>query len=391
MGTTRDWPAALAGTGVATLVLAVLVGALGPALTELPLGVLRVVVGGLLLTFGLQWLRKAILRAAGAKDKHDEEAIFATERAEAAAAPAAAGFDGYAFAISFKAVLLEGLEVAFIVLTFGANQHDVGLAAAAAALAILAVLGAGLALRAPLARVPENGMKFVVGVMLTSFGIFWGAEGAGADWPGGEAALAPLVAVVLVVALALVAEVRGRAPIAVPAGSAAVPGSARPGDERPPHLRRDQGLPGRRRPPPGAGRGGRDRPHRGGLRPRPQRLVVGAAGRARRRSAGPCAAPAPRRPAGPESGAAGAGDEPVEEGVDGEAEAVVAVAGGHLVDVGDQHREALRGQLGEGVAHLVDDVLASAPAAATRRTSASVAVAVTIRARMSQAQAASWG
>src|SRR4029077_8697730 len=128
----------------------------GPALTVLPLGVLRVVVGGLLLTFGLQWLRKAILRAAGAEEKHDEEEILAPERTAAAAAPAARGFDGYAFAISFKAVLLEGLEVAFIVLTFGANQRNVGLAAAAAAAAVLAVLGAGLALRAPLARVPEN-------------------------------------------------------------------------------------------------------------------------------------------------------------------------------------------------------------------------------------------
>jgi uncharacterized membrane protein len=218
VGTTRDWRAALAGTGAAALALAVVVAALGPALTVLPLGVLRVVVGGLLLTFGLQWLRKAILRAAGAKDKHDEEAIFASERAAAAATPTPTGFDGYAFAISFKAVLLEGLEVAFIVLTFGANQHNVGLAAAAAALAILAVLGAGLALRAPLARVPENGMKFVVGVLLTSFGIFWGAEGAGADWPGGEAALGPLVAVVLVAALALVAEVRGRAASATVTG-----------------------------------------------------------------------------------------------------------------------------------------------------------------------------
>ena len=210
MGTTRHWPAALGGTAAATLVLAIVVAALGPALTVLPLGVLRVVVGGLLLTFGLQWLRKAILRAAGAKDKHDEEAIFREEAAEAAAVPVPRGFDGYAFAISFKAVLLEGLEVAFIVLTFGANQHDVGLAAAAAAAAVLAVLGAGLSLRAPLARVPENGMKFAVGVMLTSFGIFWGAEGAGADWPGGEASLAPLVAVVLLAALAMVAEVRGR-------------------------------------------------------------------------------------------------------------------------------------------------------------------------------------
>ena len=212
VGTTRRWRPALAGVGAAALVLAVVIAALGPALTSLPLGVLRVVVGGLLLTFGLQWLRKAILRAAGAKAKHDEEAIFLEERAEAESVPAAAGFDGYAFAISFKAVLLEGLEVAFIVLTFGANQHDVGLAAIAAAVAVLAVLAAGLALRAPLARVPENGMKFAVGVLLTSFGIFWGAEGAGVSWPGGEAALAPLVAVVLIAALAMVADVRGRAP-----------------------------------------------------------------------------------------------------------------------------------------------------------------------------------
>jgi uncharacterized membrane protein len=186
VGTTRRWQPALLGVGAATLALAAVVAALGPALTTLPLGVLRVVVGGLLLTFGLQWLRKAILRAAGAKDKHDEEAIFR-------------------------------LEVAFIVLTFGANQHDVGLAAAAAAVAVLAVLAAGLALRAPLARVPENGMKFAVGVMLTSFGIFWGAEGAGADWPGGDASLAALVAVVLLAALAMVAEIRSRRSVAMTA------------------------------------------------------------------------------------------------------------------------------------------------------------------------------
>ncbi|MGH2937008.1 MAG: COG4280 domain-containing protein [Solirubrobacterales bacterium] len=210
VGTTRRWSSALFGVGVAVLALGVLIAALGPTLVSLPLGVLRVVVGGLLLTFGLQWLRKAILRAAGAKAKHDEEAIFAAERAEAAAVPGDEGFDGYAFAISLKAVLLEGLEVAFIVLTFGANQHDVGLAAIAAAAAVLAVLGAGLALRAPLSRVPENGMKFAVGVMLTSFGIFWGAEGAGANWPGGEASLGPLVAVVLLAALAMVADLRSR-------------------------------------------------------------------------------------------------------------------------------------------------------------------------------------
>jgi uncharacterized membrane protein len=118
-------------------------------------------------------------------------------------------------------VLLEGLEVAFIVLTFGANQQDVGLAAAAAAVAIAAVLAAGLALRAPLSHVPENGMKFAVGVMLTSFGIFWGAEGAGADWPGGDASLAPLVAVVLLAALAMVAEIRSRTVVSEPAAEPA--------------------------------------------------------------------------------------------------------------------------------------------------------------------------
>ena len=187
VGTTRSWPSALLGVGAATLALAVIVLALGPALTSLPIDVLRVVVGGLLLIFGLQWLRKAILRAAGLKAKHDEAAIFADERRrEAAALAVTTGFDGYAFAISFKGVLLEGLEVAFIVLTFGANQHDVGLAAAAAVLAVLLVVAAGLAARAPLARVPENAMKFAVGVMLSSFGMFWGAEGAGADWPGGD-------------------------------------------------------------------------------------------------------------------------------------------------------------------------------------------------------------
>src|ERR1700761_4132898 len=116
VGVTRGWRSTLLGVAAAALALAAVVAALGPAVAALPLDVLRVVVGGLLLTFGLQWLRKAILRAAGAKATHDEEAIFATEGAEAESVPAAAGFDGYAFAISFKAVLLEGLEVAFIVL-----------------------------------------------------------------------------------------------------------------------------------------------------------------------------------------------------------------------------------------------------------------------------------
>jgi uncharacterized membrane protein len=169
------------------------------------------VVGGLLLTFGLQWLRKAVLRASGLKALHDEEAIFA-EEAEAArtAAPQVQGFDGYAFTIAFKGVLLEGLEVAFIALTFGANQHRVGLAAAAAALAVVVVIAIGIAVRAPLARVPENTMKFSVGVMLTSFGTFWGAEGAGASWPGGDAALLVIVPGVALVALGMVRWLRSR-------------------------------------------------------------------------------------------------------------------------------------------------------------------------------------
>ena len=219
---TRKASSALAGTGAALAVLAVAAAALGPALTSLPIGVLRLVVGGLLLVFGLQWLRKAILRAAGAKALHDEEAIYAEQAAEAAEAPVSAeGLDRYAFAICFKAVALEGLEVLVIVLTFGANQHDVGLAAIAAAAAILAVLGLGLAVRAPLARVPENTMKFAVGVMLCAFGAFWGAEGAGASWPGGEASLPFLVAFLALISLALVRYVRGaRPPVPVPASPA---------------------------------------------------------------------------------------------------------------------------------------------------------------------------
>src|SRR6478752_5805399 len=127
VGSTRRWSSALLGTGAAVLVLGVLVAALGPALTSLPINVLRIVVGGLLLTFGLQWLRKAILRAGGAKALHDELAAFEHETEAAGEVPLREGLDPYAFTISFKAVLLEGLEVAFIVLTFGANQHDVGL------------------------------------------------------------------------------------------------------------------------------------------------------------------------------------------------------------------------------------------------------------------------
>jgi uncharacterized membrane protein len=209
VGITRSWSSALSGVAAAILALAALVLALGPAIASLPLDVLRVVVGGLLLIFGLRWLSKAILRSAGLKAKHDELQAYKHE-AEAAreAGERHGGFDAYSFAVSFKGVLLEGLEVVFIVLTFGANQHRVGLAAGAAVIAVITVVAAGLAARAPLARVPENTLKLIVGAMLTSFGMFWGAEGAGAHWPGGDAALLVIIPGVLGVAIAISAALR---------------------------------------------------------------------------------------------------------------------------------------------------------------------------------------
>jgi uncharacterized membrane protein len=207
-GTGRDWRSAGIGVLSGLGVLAVIVAVVGPAMTLLPLNMLRLVVGGLLLIFGLQWLRKAILRAAGLKALHDEDAVFAAEFAAArTAASERRGIvgDWYAFTLSFKGVVLEGLEVAFIAVTFGANQHNVALAAAAALAAVVVVTIAGIAVQAPLAQVPENTVKFVVAIMLTSFGIFWGAEGAGADWPGADAALLVIVPAVALFAVTLAA------------------------------------------------------------------------------------------------------------------------------------------------------------------------------------------
>ena len=213
-GVARDWRSSLAGLGAATVVLAILVVALGPALTHIPLQALRLVVGALLLVFGLQWLRKAILRASGYKALHDEDAIFARELAEAQSAEHVerAGIDWYGFTLSFKGVLLEGLEVVFIVLTFGANQGHIDLAVIGATAAVVTVTAAGFAVRGPLARVPENTLKFGVGVMLTGFGLFWGAEGAGAHWPGNDAALPVVLVCVLAGALGAVAALRSGQP-----------------------------------------------------------------------------------------------------------------------------------------------------------------------------------
>jgi uncharacterized membrane protein len=218
-GLARGWRSSLIGVAAATLALAVVVAALGPALTLIPINALRLVVGGLLLTFGLQWLRKAILRASGYKPLHDEDAIFAKELREAETAPRdeRAGIDWYGFTLSFKGVFLEGLEVAFIVITFGSTNKNIPLAALGAAVAIVLVGVVGVLARAPLARVPENTMKFAVGLMLTTFGVFWGAEGAGANWPGGDVALLGILAVLGLLSLAMVALLRRRRSELVPA------------------------------------------------------------------------------------------------------------------------------------------------------------------------------
>jgi uncharacterized membrane protein len=224
-GLTREWRSTFQGMAAALAVLAIIVAVLGPALTLVPLTGLRLVVGALLAVFGLQWLRKAILRASGYKGLHDEEAIYARQvtAAQAAASGGRRGVrDWYAFTLAFKGVLLEGLEVVFIALTFWANQQNLGLAAVGAVAAVIVVAAVGFAVRAPLSRVPENALKFAVGIMLTSFGVFWGAEGAGVSWPGHDAALLVLIPVMLLVAFGYTALLRRAHKAAASAGAQAV-------------------------------------------------------------------------------------------------------------------------------------------------------------------------
>jgi uncharacterized membrane protein len=207
VGITRGWRSTLVGVAAATLVLVAVVAALGPALTVIPIDALRLVVGGLLLAFGMQWLRKAILRSSGYVALHDEAGIYERERAEAERAGHVerAGLDWYSFTLSFKGVLLEGLEVAFIVITFAADKGgSVAVTAGAAAAALVVVAATGLVLRVPLSRVPENTLKYTVGLLLVTFGTFWGAEGAGASWPGEDAAIPVILAVYAAVSFGLV-------------------------------------------------------------------------------------------------------------------------------------------------------------------------------------------
>jgi Ca2+/H+ antiporter, TMEM165/GDT1 family len=191
------WRAALAGTGIAVVVLAALVGVFGRALNVVPLAAAQIVVGALLLVFGLRWLRKAVLRSAGVIAMHDEQAAYEVQRTALSQRQVTAVSGGLA---AFQGVAIEGVEVVFIVLATGTGGQLVPATLGATA-AMVVVVGLGLLLRAPLARVPENTLKFAVGVMLTAFGIFWIGEGAGLVWPGGDWSL-----VVLVVALWLMAR-----------------------------------------------------------------------------------------------------------------------------------------------------------------------------------------
>jgi Ca2+/H+ antiporter, TMEM165/GDT1 family len=198
MGTTRGWRSAWAGVGAAVAVLAAITAIGGYALQEaVPEHTLQLVIGALLLLFGLQWLRKAVLRAAGLKALHDEDATYRDQVEAGRAAPAERrfGLDWVGFAVTFKGVLLEGVEVVIIVIGFGVSSGSIGLAVAGAVLGGVIVLAAGFALHRPLSRVPENTMKFTVGLLLTTFGTFWVGEGLSVEWPGGDAALPALLAV----------------------------------------------------------------------------------------------------------------------------------------------------------------------------------------------------
>ncbi len=214
----RGWrPAglgALSGLGL----LAAIVLALGPLLNHVPLHPLQLLIGILLLLFGMRWLRKAILRAAGLIPLHDETKAFAqeTEQLREQALRHEARLDWVAGLASFKAVLLEGIEVVFIVLAVGAGHGLLVPASIGAVAACLLVVAIGFALHRPLARVPENTLKFVVGVMLSAFGVFWTGEGLGVTWPGEDLAIIAFAVLFLVTALLAVTLARRQGAAALP-------------------------------------------------------------------------------------------------------------------------------------------------------------------------------
>ena len=212
-GVTRSWRSSLEGAAAAVAVLAVIVLAVGvPLIHYVPIDALRVVVGALLLVLGLSWLRKSILRASGHKALHDEDAIFAATSAELAPSASSSSApkrrDAISFSVAFKGVFLEGMEVVLIVVSLGASQHRLGIAAVAALAAALVVAAIGVLVVKQLSQVPENTIKLVVGIMLTSFGLFWVGEGAGAHWPGSDAAIIVLISVFSLVTLGSIVWLR---------------------------------------------------------------------------------------------------------------------------------------------------------------------------------------
>lgn len=230
-GLTRGWRSTFVGTGVAAVALAILIAIFGVTLTSVvPLPVLRIVIGTFLLIFGLQWLRKAILRYGGLKAYHDEASIFDREvRSLRSDGKTTGAVDWTAFVVSFKGVLLEGLEAAFIVITFGSAAQDarlggfrgVGLAALAAGVALAIVAAAGILVHQPLSQVPENTMKFAVGLMLTSFGTFWAGEGIGVTWALEDATILVLLVFYGLVSWAVISLVRRGQMVEVATGPAA--------------------------------------------------------------------------------------------------------------------------------------------------------------------------
>jgi uncharacterized membrane protein len=208
VGLTRGWRPALLGTALAVVVLVLLVAILGPLLGFVPLQVLQFLIGALLILFGLRWLRKAILRAAGLLALHDEDKAFARETAELSRHGHGNRADYRAGLVAFNGVLLEGIEVVFIVIAVGAAQGTLPYAALGAAAAAVVMLVVGLAVHRPLSKLPENALKFVVGLMLTAFGVFWTGEGLGLDWPGADWSLLGILVVFIAVSIGAVRWLR---------------------------------------------------------------------------------------------------------------------------------------------------------------------------------------
>jgi uncharacterized membrane protein len=217
VGSVRGWRSALGGSGAALMVLLAIVAVLGPALARIPLNIIQIAVGALLLLFGLRWLRKAILRAIGVIPLHDEAAAFTKETARLRAIGGAGGWDMAAVAASFQITMLEGIEVVFIVIAIGAGGAGLLVPASlGAGAALLLVIALGVTVHRPLANIPENSLKFAVGVLLSAFGTFWVGEGLAIPWPGGDWAIPVLIVGFLLTAALTIGVCRNRLNCSLP-------------------------------------------------------------------------------------------------------------------------------------------------------------------------------